>query len=77
MWIKVIRGALHLGLAYRGDGKIREVPDAIAKKLIAYNCAVPVPAPKKEVKEVEVEPEVKTAVIKNTRKRPVKKKDEV
>lgn len=77
MWVRVTRGTLHLGYAYR-EGSTGDLPDHIAKDLIKYNCAVPIPPKVKAKEEVkEEEPEVRTAVIKQSRKRPIKKKDEV
>lgn len=73
MWVRVTRGTLHLGYAYR-EGSTGNLPEHIAKEMIKHNCAVPIPAPK--VEKAEVEPEVKTATIKQTRKRPVSKKEE-
>jgi len=76
MWVRVTRGTLHLGYAYR-EGSTGNLPEHIAKDMIRHNCAVPIPPPKVEKAEEETEPIVKTAVVKKSSKRPVKKKDEV
>lgn len=76
MWIRVTRGTLHLGYAYR-EGSTGNLPDHIAKEIIKHNCGVPIPAPKvaeEEKKEEIKEPVVKNAVISKSQKRPIKKK---
>jgi hypothetical protein len=72
MVVKILRGCLDLGFGYRAG--TYDLPADQAKFLIEAGRAVPV-APEKKVKE----PEVKTAVVEDVVKRPVrrKKKDEV
>lgn len=76
MWVKIIRGCADLGFGYMAGPSGRDLPMEVAQKLIKHNRAVPIkdPNPKEEVKEKQKE--VKTAVVTQARKRPVKK-DEV
>ena len=52
MHIKILRGTMHLGYAYRAGDTPTQVPDKTAKELINSGYAVPMELKKRPVKAV-------------------------